>query len=248
MRTSLSVLLLSTLFLLPLPSSARDKLIIGADNWPPFRFVTNEQISGIDHELWSRLAQQLDFDIEYFRCPWKRCLRMMEKGQIDAMSGLAWRKERAEYITYVQPHYYTCSTQLYLRHGYSRRISKHRDLHTMTVGMVGGSAYYEAFDQDKDILKINVAQEAVLPNLLLEERIDAFIGTDCQADYELQSRSLSHQIDKAVFKPGNSVKLYVGLSSASKWTERINEFNQALQQLEQEQFSVKALDLITSNP
>ncbi|MCP4597514.1 ABC transporter substrate-binding protein [Neptuniibacter sp.] len=248
MRKSLPILLFSAVALLPLTTSAADKLIIGVDNWPPFRFVTNEEISGIDHELWSRLSRRLDFEIEFFRCPWKRCLRMMEKGQIDAMSGLAWRKERAEYITYIQPHYYTCSTQLYLRHGYSRRISKHRDLHTMTVGMVGGSAYYEAFDKDKDILKINVAQEAVLPNLLLEERIDAFIGTDCQADYELQSRGISHQIDKAVFKPGNSVKLYVGLSSASKWTERINEFNQALQHLEQEQFSVKALDLITSSP
>lgn len=239
------VLFLAFLFCLNSLSARADKIVVGADSWPPFRFVTPESVSGIDHELWKKLGERLGFEVEYLRCPWKRCLKMMELGQIDAMSGLAWRAERAKYITYTSPHYYSCSTQIYLPHGKSRRITKHRDMHSMTIGIVGGSAYYEDFDQDSAINKKSVSQEAVLPNLLLEGRIDAFMGTDCQADYELRSRALSYQIDKAVFKPGNKVDLFVGLSSNSHWSDRTADFNRALQQLNEENFAENVLNLLT---
>tara|TARA_Y100000782_G_scaffold17213_1_gene17638 strand:- start:17757 stop:18515 length:759 start_codon:yes stop_codon:yes gene_type:complete len=223
-------------------------LIMGADSWPPFRFINGSEVSGIDNELLKKLAKRMGFKVQYQLCPWKRCLKMMENGQIDGMSGLAWRKERAEYITYTAPSYYQCSTQFYLPKGQARLISKHRDLHSMNIGIVSGSAYYEAFDRDSDINKQSVTQEAVLPDLLLNKRIDAFIGTDCQADYELQLRGLSEAVTKATFKPGNSVDLYLGLSSKSRWVERKAEFNKALWEIREEQFHENALDLISSSP
>ncbi|WP_415892425.1 substrate-binding periplasmic protein [Neptuniibacter sp. PT8_73] len=244
-RPLIYTLMLTALLCCNTAKAEVETLVVGADSWPPFRFVTPETVTGIDHELWKKLSKRIGFKVHYLRCPWKRCLRMMKNGQIDAMSGLAWREERAEYITYAYPHYYSCSTQLYLPHGKSRRISKHRDMHAMTIGMVGGSAYYTEFDQDTDIYKKSVTQEAVLPNLLLEGRIDSFIGTDCQADYELASRGLTPQIDKAVFKPGNKVDLFVGLSSNSRWALRKKEFDQALQQLREEDFEGNALKLIS---
>ena len=224
--------------------SPENTLVIGADSWPPFRFIKGSSVSGIDNELLKRLAKRMGFNVRYQICPWKRCLKMMENGQIDGMSGLAWRKERARYITYTTPSYYQCSTQFYLAYGNARRISKHRDTHTMTIGMVGGSAYYEAFDADKSIDKKSVIQETVLPDLLLEGRIDAFIGTDCQADYELQLRGLTHQITKASFKPGNSVDLFLGLSSKSPWAKRKAEFDKELIKIQAEDFQHRALELI----
>jgi len=220
-------------------------LVMGADSWPPFRFIKGDTVSGIDNELMKKIAKKMGFKLRYQLCPWKRCLKMMENGQIDGMSGLAWREERAKYITYTTPSYYQCSTQFYLVHGKTRRISKHRDLHAMTIGMVSGSAYYEAFDKDTAINKKSVTQEAVLPDLLLEGRISAFIGTDCQADYELQLRGLTNQVTKARFKPGNSVDLFFGLSSKSPWVKRKAEFNKALQEINAEDFQHRALDLIT---
>jgi len=234
-------LLLLSLTLVPNAKAEPTTLTIGVDSWPPFRFVTPDSVSGIDHKLWQKLAKDIGFKINYFRCPWKRCLHLMKTGTIDAMSGLAWRQERAEYINYVSPHYYSCNTRLYLHHGNSRRIVKHRDMHAMTIGMVNGSAYYEEFDEDDLIYKKIVNQEAILPDLLLEGRIEGFIGTDCQADYELATRGLTKQIDKALFKPGNSVKLYIGLSARSQWIARQAEFDQALAKLRLENFEGNAL-------
>lgn len=81
---------------------------------------------------------------------------------------------------------------------------------------------------------------------MLEGRIDSFIGTDCQADYELSSRGLNNQIDKALFKPGNQVDLFVGLSSNSGWVNRKTDFDKALKQLREEDFEGNALKLLSN--
>ena len=212
-------------------NSYADKIVVGVDAWAPFRFINGDTISGIDHELWKRIGQALDVKVEYFQCPWKRCLKLMQDGLIDAMSGLAYREERATYITYTTPHYYTCSTQLYVRKGYGDTVKEHSDLYGMKVGMVSGSAYYESFDNDTKITKMPVAQESILPELLIKERIDTFIGTDCQVDYELKANGQNQYIEKSSFKPGNVVKLYVGISSKSSWLEKLDALNTVLKKV-----------------
>lgn len=220
---------------------AQQKIVVGVDAWAPFRFIEGDTISGIDHELWQRLGQALNVDIEYFQCPWKRCLKLMQDGLIDAMSGVAFREERAQYITYTSPHYYTCSTQLYVKRGRGYILQEHRDLRWMKVGMVSGSAYYSAFDNDARIKKMPVAQESILPELLLKQRIDTFIGTDCQVDYELKANGQDQAIEKAAFRPGNRVELYVGLSSKSAWVKQLDKINAALQALTEADFEANAI-------
>jgi len=241
-RQLLSTLSFSLALSLGSSCAFAEKLSIGVDAWPPFRHVTESSVSGIDDDLWHLLSRRMGFEIDYVRCPWKRCLKMMELGQIDAMSGLAWREERARYITYTQPEYYRCTTRFYVRKGEQNTILRHNDLHSLVVGMVRGSAYYRRFDQDKEVFKQIVKQEAVLPTLLLEHRIDTYIGTDCQADYELKLRNLSGDVVKARFEPGNSVDLFIGLSSRSRWAEKREEFNRQLKTLQNEGFQQQIIE------
>ncbi len=238
---------LSWWLLICAPVAQADVLRVGVDAWLPFRFLDENGMSGIDHELWQHMAKELGFTLQYQRCPWKRCLRMMEQGKIDAMAGLAWREERTRYITYTRHPYYHCSTQFYLIRGKSRLISKHRDLYSLRVGMVSASAYYYRFDHDSKIDKVLVNQESVLPDLLLQGRIDTFIGTDCQADYELKARGLSSQVDKSIFRPGNTVDLYIGFSAKSPWAKQRQRFNEALLKLQNSNFEETVLERITPN-
>lgn len=218
-----------------------DTIVVGMNAWAPFRFIKDEKVSGIDHELWKRIGKALDIEVEYLQCPWKRCLKLMQDGLIDAMGGLAYREERAAYITYTTPHYYTCSTQLYVKKSYGNTVKDHTDLYWMRVGMVSGSAYYEAFDNDSKIKKMPVAQESILPELLIKQRIDTFIGTDCQVDYELKASGQDQHIDKSTFKPDNSVKLYIGLSSKSAWVKRVDTLNAALKEITDANFEANAI-------
>lgn len=206
-------------------------LRIGTDSWPPFREIKNNQVAGIDDDLWQKLSQRLGFEIQYIRCPWKRCLDLMRAGEIDAMSGLAWRKERAEYIRYIEPSYYRCSTRFYIRAGDEARFTSKEQLNSLTIGMVRGSAYYPEFDQDDSLQKTQLPQESVLLPLLASGRIDSYIGTDCQADYELANSPWSQQLVKAPFNPENNTPLYTGLSKKSPWREQHEHFTQAIREI-----------------
>lgn len=207
-----------------------DTLKIGTDSWPPFRDIKNNQVAGIDDDLWQELSQQLGFKVQYIQCPWKRCLDLMRSGELDAMSGLAWRKERAEYIRYVDPSYYGCSTRFYVRAGEEERLQRKEQLKELNIGMVRGSAYYPEFDNDSSLQKMQMAQESVLLPLLASGRIDSYIGTDCQADFELANSRWSKQLVKAPFKPGNTTPLYIGFSKKSRWSKQAQSFSEAIRQ------------------
>lgn len=211
-------------------TSYADTLKIGTDSWPPFREIQNSQVAGIDDDLWHDLSQQIGFKVQYIQCPWKRCLDLMRSGELDAMSGLAWRKERAEFIRYVAPSYYGCSTRFYVRAGEEGRLQRKEQLKELNIGMVRGSAYYPEFDNDSSLQKMQMAQESVLLPLLASGRIDSYIGTDCQADFELANSRWSKQLVKAPFKPGNTTPLYIGFSKKSRWSKQAQSFSEAIRQ------------------
>jgi len=222
-------LLFSLLFLTyQMRSAHADELIVGGDNWPPFRMMSEERNSGIDMDMWQEIGQQLGLTVKFVKCPWGRCLKMMEVGTIDAMSGLAYRKERAEYIEYISTPYYTCSTAFYVKEGEEATVNGYEDLYNFHVGYVLHSAYFMPFDTDEKIQKAGVAKEEQLPKMLVNNHIPVFIGTDCQVDYDLQLNGLGAKISKANYKPENNVELYVGISKKSKFAGRLKVFDQTI--------------------
>lgn len=234
-RAICSALLLSITLTLSFQSKA-ETLRIGTDSWPPFREIQQNQITGIDNDLWLALSKKMGFEIQYIQCPWKRCLDLMQSGELDAMSGLAWRKERAVYIHYVEPSYYQCSTRFYVRTGNEHRLTSEKQLRELNIGMVRGSAYYPGFDKDNSLQKTQLAQESVLLPLLATGRIDSYIGTDCQADFELANSRWSAQLVKAPFDPKNHTPLFIGFSKSSQWSKKTPEFSRAVQAVLNEGF------------
>ncbi|MBB1488039.1 substrate-binding periplasmic protein [Oceanospirillum sediminis] len=235
------IIAISLILLIFTQSSRADNqpIRVGVDAWVPFRFVTDSEVTGIDHDLWTELSPRIGAQVRYIRCPWKRCLEMMRSGQIDAMSGLAWRASRAEYITYTKPDYFMCSTHFYIRKNEEHRLATAQDLKQLNIGMVRGSAYYSAFDNDSTLNKTQMAQESVLLQLLSAQRIDTYIGTDCQADYELARSPWSDSFIKASFNPGNHLPLYIGLSNRSPWSKQADRISQAIQEIMNGEFPEK---------
>ncbi|OZG71396.1 amino acid ABC transporter substrate-binding protein [Hahella sp. CCB-MM4] len=209
----------------------RTEIRVAIDAWPPFRILNEESYSGIDFDLWTRLADALELKIDYVRCPWIRCLKMMEDGNVDAMGGLALRPERAVYMEYLKPPYYRCSTVFYVRKGERQRIRSYQDLYQIDVGIVSGSAYFQTFDHDQKIHKVNVSTEKQLVDMLGRDRLAAIIGTDCQADYEIAQSPYNDVVEKAEFRPGNSVDLYFAISKKSPYRAHAEMFSKALRRL-----------------
>ncbi|WP_230413393.1 substrate-binding periplasmic protein [Zooshikella ganghwensis] len=198
------------------------------DAWPPFRMIHENTYSGIDIDLWNRIGQEMHLKVKYVRCPWGRCLRMMEEGLVDVMGGLAYRDERAEYMQYIYPAYYSCSTVFYRHKRNDINIKKYEDLYYYEVGFVIGSAYFYPFDQDSRIPKKGVGTEKQLLEMLALNRIQLIIGTDCQADYEIAQSSYRNLFDKVSYKPHNNVDLHLAISKKSPYFKRYKDFQETL--------------------
>lgn len=227
-------LILCTFLLIPNTAKAQEELIIATDSWPPFRIHKEDSYEGIDFDLWNEVAKRLDVKITFKRYPWSRSLINMKNGTVDAMSGLAKREERALYIDYTTPSYYTCSTVFYTQKGLGETIQTYDDLKKHLIGYVSNSAYFQPFDSDTNLKKRAVTTEAQLLKMLAAGRLKVMIGTDCQVDYDIAQLGLTHKFEKAIFRPNNDVDLYVGISKKSTYSQDISKINETIKEIVEE--------------
>ncbi len=208
-----------------------DPIRAATDEWPPFRILTDEGFTGLDLDLIHEVGKRIGTEVDVVRMPWGRGLASMQTGAVDVMTGLAYRKERAEYIAYTDTPYYACETAFYTPASRPVSITAYEDLREHTVGFVLHSAYFEQFDQDTTLDKLGVAAENILIDMTKRGRLDVMIGTDCQVDYYLKTQGLGDRIVKTEYRPGNTVNLFLGVSRQSEWAERVDELNAIVKDL-----------------
>lgn len=223
------------LFIVLLPQSmafAMDQMVVVTDYWPPFRIQSGHEITGIDKDLMAEISKRMRVEVVFQREPWARCLLDMEDGTADMMTGLAKTPEREKYIVYSDIPYYSCAPAFYERKGRKGApIKTYGDLYNFAIGYTRDSAYFEPFNSDKKLRKIAGNNEAQLVEMTKEGRMDVFIGTDCQVDYDLAQRGLTDRITKTPYRPDVHVDLYVGVSRESPLVHRMDEINQILKDM-----------------
>jgi len=210
------------------------EIIVGTDSWPPFRIHKDNKMSGIDFDIWKEIEKRLDLKITFQKYPWSRILHNLESGELDAMSGLAKTKERAKYVSYASPPYYTCSAVFYLKKGEGHLVKTYEDLYKYPIAYVANSAYFDRFDKDEKLKKHSIYSEIQLLKMLKNNRIKVIIGTDCQADYEIAKLGLSNSFEKAHYKPNNNSDLYFVISKKSPFVKELHKINKVIQDLIEE--------------
>lgn len=236
----------STIFLgvlLSSVASAADtvKLRVLTDVWPPFRVLNAKgDLQGLDIELLQKLSERTGIKFEVMRAPWARGLSGLENGSADMMTGLARTSDREAYIQYITPSYFSCSPRFYAKPATAQFLSSYGQLKGLRIGYVYESAYFEPFDSDPNLNKIGVNNEQQLLEMLKRDRIQAFIGTDCQVDYQLNSGKWSGIAAQAAYKPNAKIDLFIGLSRKRSNPKTIQRLSQALQNLHQEGWVTQA--------
>lgn len=233
-RNCLFIISVFFLFNLNLFSSEQREIIVATDSWPPFRMIDKKPFTGIDFDMWEEISKRLNIKIKFEVYPWSRILHNLETGKIDAMSGVAKRKERELYVNYTAPSYYSCSPVFYLRKGEGKLINEYKDLYKYPIGYVSNSAYFDKFDNDKKLNKFGVNKEIQLLKMLDAKRINVIIGTDCQVDYDLIKLGYKDKFEKAHFKPKSSTELYIVISKKSSFSKELSKINETIKEILEE--------------
>jgi polar amino acid transport system substrate-binding protein len=215
------------------PVWSQVRLLVATDSWPPFRIDAGaDKFTGLDIDLLAELSRRTGIVFDIQRYPWARALSEMETGHVDMMTGLAFSDERAKFIDYIRPSYYSCHPAIYGPQKIADSVKTYADLGKYSVGYVLGSKYFEPFDSDQTQQKKSYTTEDQLMKVALRGRQELFVGTDCQVDYDLKLRELSAQVHKAPFRPEHTTELFMGFSRLSPNLALKSKIEQAVQQMQ----------------
>ena len=207
-----------------------ERLRVGFSQWPPWKITSGNTIDGIDARILNALARHAGIEIEYFKCPWPRCIDMFKKGELDLLTSFGKNTEREIFTHYLLPPYVTDPITFWVKKTSGRRIDSYEDLNGLRIGTTKGSMYFSRFDKDDHLNKVAVGWERQLFMMLDNNRIDAFIGYETSIKYNLVLEKDTNRFHRVAFyHPGSSS--HIALSKKSKHAGLHPKLSKALDQL-----------------
>ncbi len=91
---------ISTLLFNPVVALAKTLDICMDDDWPPYTFVKDKQIQSIDSDIITEAFKSLEYTLNIVPKPWKRCLKELEYGEVDAVFPASYKGNRAVFAHY----------------------------------------------------------------------------------------------------------------------------------------------------
>lgn len=239
------IIIFIQVLLLPYAQTGSKEYILATEKWPPFRIEdqnNTEKLTGIDIDIIEVLSKKINIKIAVTIYPWARCLENLKTGQSDLIIGLAYSKDREEYIYYLKPSYHYVKPVFYTKKGKGKKIAKYADLYIYSIGVSNKSVYFEPFNSDFKLRKIDFLSENQMLKLLSLDRVDVIIGTEPNISYDILMGGYKELFEKAVYEPDAMTELFIGISKKSVLMSKIKEFENALISLKTEKVIEKILN------
>ncbi len=212
-------------------------LVAAFSVWEPFVIEEDDgRQHGIDIGLLTEIAKRLGLELHLHPCPWRRCLKTLEDGHIDVLTSFAYTEERAEFAHYIKPSYSEVTPVFYYNRTHPVQIEHYIDLRHLTVGAVVDSRYFEPFDSDTSLDKFEAGSEIILLRMLSAKRLDAIVGSDSNADFEIRKNHMEDVIAKAPYRSGHRNEIHMAVSRKSPLMTRTEQIAEIMQDLLDEGF------------
>lgn len=221
-------------------SQAEGTMIAAFSVWEPFAIEDEDGgIQGIDLMLLHEVAHRLGLELKSQPCPWRRCLKMLELGEIDVLTSFAYSDERAKFAQYIYPPYSRVNPVFYVNKQSPASITQYDDLRGLAIGSVVDSRYFEPFDSDPSLEKYEAGSEILILRMLEVGRIDTIVGSDANADYQIRKNNMQDAIIKAPFRSDVHNDIHMALSRKSSLIAQHDRIVKIMRDLHKEGFIQK---------
>ncbi|MCP4133578.1 MAG: transporter substrate-binding domain-containing protein [bacterium] len=116
----------------------KNKFIFATQDFPPFSYEINEQVSGPGAELITEICKEMNVDCSLRLLPWSRAQREVKNGSANALFFLARNEERDKWLYYSPPIINT-SYGFFVSADNPIKYRKPSDIKGYTVGVYGPS-------------------------------------------------------------------------------------------------------------
>jgi polar amino acid transport system substrate-binding protein len=184
--------------------------------------------SGIDVDIVRELARRTHMDVTIIRCPWLRCLKLMETGEADLLSSAYKKPEREQYMQYFDHAYLDrLPIAFYVRKDSDIQINAYEDLYRLDrpVGVLRGASYFPRFDGDTLLKKAEISTQDQLFPMLVGRRLDVIAGYVPTANFRLITEGYQSRVRKSQFEYSERADVYMAVSKKSPLLKRFKELN-----------------------
>jgi polar amino acid transport system substrate-binding protein len=199
-----------------LVAAEQAKLTVAFEHWPPMKIVEGGAFGGIDAAILREIADRLNIELEFEICSWNRCVELMRSGHADLITSIAKTPDREEFMYFIEPPHSTkLDIAFYMRRGSSETVQGYEDLYRSPIGVIRGSVYFQRFDTDPDIVKLEVSNEEGLLRILERGRVSLIIGMEINMDYLIAVKGMQDRIEKVPYRITIESPSYIAVSKNS---------------------------------
>lgn len=232
MKRQLTLLIL---LILPFSVSAQTPSTIQIATYiePPFADIVNGKYMGRNIRIAKLLAKSYQKNVNFVYCPMARCLLMLKTGQADMIISILKTPERSEYLDYLEP---AIVEQIFPIKFYTQKntnvaINTYDDLKHLIVGSVRGSRYFERFDLDNKLEKVEFNDRKQMIQMLLKGRIDAFIAREESIIPLVGEQNYQQQFKHHSYQYSEPVNGYIAISKKSPFAKESHIISDKLAKL-----------------
>jgi len=199
----------------------RDTYNLVSDTYPPYEYIEDGRIIGMDVEILEVMAKNAAITISVKFVPWKRAMAMAKNGIADGIFSMAHSKKREE-IVYFPPVPLSFGKQrIFANNNFKGDIVKIDDLENRKVGAVNGNRYGNEFDDyTGHILEYSHGPEMLFRKLAANRHLfsieNEFVAAHTIKKLKLKGiRPLSYISDEPAY--------YIGVSKSARRAQHFLE-------------------------
>ncbi len=156
---------------------AKELLVVRTnENYPPYEMIINSKLTGLHIDLVYAVAKRMGINVTFKSVPWKRALKMMEKGEADAVSYVGYTPERKKFLYFDDGNVLSSSNYGFIiLKNRIEEINYNGDLQKMRaykIGVQAGYSYSISFDQAEYLKKYDAQTIKQLVKMLKSGKID----------------------------------------------------------------------------
>ncbi|SDW99119.1 substrate-binding periplasmic protein [Marinobacter mobilis] len=207
---------------------AGETVRVGVNHAPPYRIIAEGGVSGFYVEVFEEIADRLDWDVQYIQAPFRRILRLMESGEVDFMLGPLKTAEREVYMDYVVDAF-PPERRLFFYRQPQNRILSYDDLLDKRIGVLRGSRYFPAFDNDPRLIREAGIRYENLMRMLERDYVDVVIAPELVGLYTLKQEGVEAEVSP-FFVPGE--RSWIAVSRKSRLLPYGDAIRQAMAEIQ----------------
>lgn len=167
--------------------------IAGDKSFPPYEFIEGNGIyRGFNVDIMNAVAVETGVHFEIIPMEWKDALDALEKGEVDAIQGMTKSDEREKIYSFTEE--ILINSQVIFVPKAFETISDKNDLSGHVVVVQKGDISYEAIKNIANIQIVFADNQIDAMKLLLEGKVDAFVGNRLVGRYNIQKLRASNKV------------------------------------------------------